>query len=415
MGTAVAIELLRYFIQNPPQHSVIFLFNNFEEGGLIGADAFVQHPWFSTIKLFVNLEGTGAGGRTILARSNILSAVRGLASSSAHYLHGSPLVSDMLRGKLLKSDTDYTVFGRHGLPGLDFDFYYPRAFYHTQRDDLAHTTPEALQHMGQLALASVKSIDASPTIVSEAGAPDEFVYFDILGRVMVVYTYTTYQVLNIVSLVLVPLGLFTWFWFSTTAHLEEKKTILKRNLWLIGQGFLSALAALAFMVVFTAFFAWIMLLIHPAATYGNINSIVVYLILAAFLGLVTSQWVLVRVSRAFSVTLINIEVGFYGLTCVWWIFVIVAAYTGSQKIAELYFVIFFFWSSTLATVLLVATAPKDRDENEQVSINGSKLWFVAYLIQVTLPFVLAVELLLLTMDVMRHTTADGTPESSRKY
>jgi Zn-dependent M28 family amino/carboxypeptidase len=55
MGTAVAIELLRYFVQHPPQNTIIFLFNNFEEGGLIGADAFVQHPWFSTVKLYINL------------------------------------------------------------------------------------------------------------------------------------------------------------------------------------------------------------------------------------------------------------------------------------------------------------------------------------------------------------------------
>jgi Zn-dependent M28 family amino/carboxypeptidase len=55
MGTATALELLHYFVQHPPQNTLIFLFNNFEEGGLVGAQTFVQHPWFSTIKLLVNL------------------------------------------------------------------------------------------------------------------------------------------------------------------------------------------------------------------------------------------------------------------------------------------------------------------------------------------------------------------------
>lgn len=55
MGTATALELLNYFVQHPPQNTLIFLFNNFEEGGLVGAQSFVHHPWFATIKLFVNL------------------------------------------------------------------------------------------------------------------------------------------------------------------------------------------------------------------------------------------------------------------------------------------------------------------------------------------------------------------------
>lgn len=34
MGVTVALELVRYFIQHPPRHSIIFLINNAEEGGL---------------------------------------------------------------------------------------------------------------------------------------------------------------------------------------------------------------------------------------------------------------------------------------------------------------------------------------------------------------------------------------------
>lgn len=55
MGVATTIELLRYFIDNPPRHTIIFLLNNFEEGGLIGAKSFIKHPWYSSVKLFINL------------------------------------------------------------------------------------------------------------------------------------------------------------------------------------------------------------------------------------------------------------------------------------------------------------------------------------------------------------------------
>jgi hypothetical protein len=417
MGTAVALELLRYFVHHPPQHTVIFLFNNFEEGGLFGADAFALHPWFSTIKLFVNLEGTGAGGRAMLFRSNNLAAVQGLASSHTHLLHGSPLGSDILRANLLKSDTDYTVFGRHGVPGLDIMFYYPRSHYHTQRDDLVHTTPQALQHMGQMALGSVLSIDASETIVSQAGKPESIIYYDILGRVMLVYSFFTCQLVNILALTVIPMALFTWFWFASAAEysdVSEKKAQLKRNLILISQGFLAALAALVFMVVFVAFFAWILLLINPSVTYGSINTVVFYLLIVSFLGLVTSQWVLVRYSRSFKLNLAGAQVGFYGLTAFWWVFLVFATYLGSQKVAGVYFVVYFFISSALATVILAASVPSRVEEGSDVAVNGSRFWSVAFLVQVLMPVTLMVELLMLVMDSMRHTSADGTPESSSK-
>ncbi|CAO3628802.1 unnamed protein product [Mucor hiemalis] len=417
MGTAVAIELLRYFVQHPPHHTVIFLFNNFEEGGLIGADSFVHHPWFSTIKLYVNLEGTGAGGRALLFRSNNLAAVHGLASSGTHLFHASPLGNDLLQAKLLKSDTDYTVFSRHGVPGLDISFYYPRSHYHTQRDDLAHTSPQSLQHMGQMALGSVLSIDGNENILKKAGAPEPIIYYDILGRVMLVYSFFTCQLINILSLVLVPFALFTWSWFHKSSSREStdvnaKIASIKQNLVLISQGFIATLVALAFMVIFVAFSAWILLLINPSATYGSIRYVAAYIAVASFLGLVTSQLALSKISNSSTVNLANIQVGFYGLTTFWWILLAFATYLGSQKVAAIYFAIYFFISSILATVLLVSTAPKHNNESSPNINNGSRFWSIAFLIQVLFPVTLMTEFSLLSMDSMRHTTADGTPETA---
>lgn len=55
MGIVTILELIRYFIENPPRHSIIFLLNNFEEGGLLGAKSFIHHPWYKNVRVFYNL------------------------------------------------------------------------------------------------------------------------------------------------------------------------------------------------------------------------------------------------------------------------------------------------------------------------------------------------------------------------
>jgi hypothetical protein len=55
MGVVTILESIRYFIDHPPRQTIIFLLNNFEEGGLIGAKIFINHPWYRNVKLFLNL------------------------------------------------------------------------------------------------------------------------------------------------------------------------------------------------------------------------------------------------------------------------------------------------------------------------------------------------------------------------
>ena len=62
MAVSVMLQLLKKLTAStakPLDHSVIFLWNNAEEMGLIGAREFTQHPWFIHTKGFINLEGAG--------------------------------------------------------------------------------------------------------------------------------------------------------------------------------------------------------------------------------------------------------------------------------------------------------------------------------------------------------------------
>jgi hypothetical protein len=106
-GIAMLLELADYFVQNPPNYSVLFIAFGAEEAGLIGSKYFVENPWIDlkAIKLLVNLDliGTGDDGMTVVngtvfpaifqrieeinAQHNFFSQVkaRGVAFNSDHY------------------------------------------------------------------------------------------------------------------------------------------------------------------------------------------------------------------------------------------------------------------------------------------------------------------------------------------
>ncbi|CAO3592800.1 unnamed protein product [Absidia cylindrospora] len=401
MGTATALELLNYFVQHPPQNTLIFLFNNFEEGGLVGAQAFVQHPWFSTIKLFVNLEGTGSGGRSLLFRSSNLEAVKQLASSRAHLLHGTPFGNDMLKSKLVRSDTDYTTFTGKGVPGLDIAFYTPRAHYHTQRDDLVHTTPSSLQYMGQMALGVVRALDESDNDNLLSGAKmDKFIYFDILGRFMLVYSFSTSQTINIFFLVITPLLSVVWLAILSREE-EDKKKFWLDALSTFAQGVLSVAVAIVVIVAVDALVIYAMLRLKPLLTYGNAYIAAFYLVLASLLGLTLSQLILTRIKRMHR-ALLQLNTSLYGLLTLWWGMVIAATVLGSSQVAGGYFAIFFLGSGILAIVLshLLASVYL------KAKLPG------VFIVQLVLPVIFMSEFCFLSLDALRHTTADGTPEVS---
>ncbi|KAF7727558.1 hypothetical protein EC973_007432 [Apophysomyces ossiformis] len=381
MGVAVALELVRYLIDHPPKHTVMFLFNNFEEG-----------------------EGTGAGGRALLFRSDNLGIIQTLGSN-AHLVHASVLGDSLLKSRVIRSDTDYTLFVKDGVPGMDLAFYTPRAFYHTQRDDLVHTTPSALQHMGQMALATVQGLDRMDAIPT---GQQNTVYYDILGRILVVCSFTTFQIINMVALVTVPILAIAWTLTKSAngLHCKEKIRLLGERSLKVFQGFIAVILALLCILVTTGLAAVIMTWIHPSFSYGNAYEAGIFLVVAAFFGLLLSQILgdklVTRKSTWDSIA--RFDAQYYGLVIAWWILVAVSTYYASHEEAGLYYAVYFLGSSTVAAFLYVLLPDTD---HLRLS--------VVFVVQTLIPFVLMTELGLLTMDGLRHTSADGVPELTIYY
>ncbi|KAG0042509.1 hypothetical protein BGZ83_000385 [Gryganskiella cystojenkinii] len=212
-GVAVSLALIRHFIHHPVKHTLVFFLNNAEEDGSLGASAFMGappnsttetgngHPWKKYIKAFLNLEGGGAGGPSLLFRGSNSDIVRQYADH-APFPHASVFASDAFSLGLLASDTDYSIYVQHNIPGLDIAFYRRRAMYHSTTDDLPI---ESLYHMGSNVQATIKGLCNSPYLdrlhsakTSDANTSNilaplspttwfsgKSVFYDVIGKFMI--------------------------------------------------------------------------------------------------------------------------------------------------------------------------------------------------------------------------------------
>ncbi|KAK6464990.1 putative zinc metalloprotease [Scheffersomyces coipomensis] len=149
MGIASLLGVLYHYSENTtaqPKRTIIFNFNNNEEFGLYGATSFLSHPWFEQIKYFLNLEGTGAGGKAILFRATDYGIVKFF--KDVRYPYGTSIFQEGFNNHLIHSETDYKVYKEKGsIRGLDLAFYKPRDIYHTGGDNIKNINIKALWHM----------------------------------------------------------------------------------------------------------------------------------------------------------------------------------------------------------------------------------------------------------------------------
>ncbi len=179
-GVAAVLEIARAMKSLPaPRHAVIFLLDDGEEAGLLGARAFVDgHPWALEVRAAVNLEARGTAGPSLMFETGSANdwavrlyarhATRPAASSIFYTLY-----------KQLPNDTDFTVFKAAGYQGVNFAYVGHEPQYHTPIDNSAHVNLGSLQHHGENALPMVVALANSDL---DAAPGTEAVFFDVFGR-----------------------------------------------------------------------------------------------------------------------------------------------------------------------------------------------------------------------------------------
>jgi hypothetical protein len=183
VGVAAVLEIARALKQMPaPRHTMIFLLDEGEEAGLLGARAFVDsHPWAKGVRAAVNLDARGTSGPSVLFETGGANdwAVRLYTQHAPRPATSSIFYTVYQR---LPNDTDFTIFKAAGYEGLNFAFMGDEVHYHTPLDNSANVSPDSLQHHGENAL---------PAIVALANADfsnlpqGDAVFFDLFGHAMI--------------------------------------------------------------------------------------------------------------------------------------------------------------------------------------------------------------------------------------
>ncbi len=180
MGAASVLEIARACKSLPtPKNSIIFLIDDGEEAGLLGARVFVdQHPWAKDVRADVNIDNRGTSGPSLMYETGDANswAVRQYTRNASR-----PATNSLLyfAYKNLPADTDFTVFKQAGYQGVNFAAVGDVVQYHTPLDNFGNANSATLQHHGDNALAAVRAFAetqiANPPKSSSA-------YFDLFQR-----------------------------------------------------------------------------------------------------------------------------------------------------------------------------------------------------------------------------------------
>jgi hypothetical protein len=179
-GVAVVLEIARALKSMPPQRNpIIFLIDDGEEAGLLGAHAFVdQNLWAKSVRAVVNIDARGTSGPSLMFETGAANAwavrlyrqsIKRPATSSIFYT----------AYKQIPNDTDFTVFKAAGWEGVNFAVIGGVIRYHTPLDNFENATAASVQHQGDNALESLLAF-ANADLSNPP--PGEDVFFDVFER-----------------------------------------------------------------------------------------------------------------------------------------------------------------------------------------------------------------------------------------
>jgi hypothetical protein len=184
-GVATILETLRALGPDwRPESDVEVVITDGEELGLLGAEAFMEsRRQAEGADLLLNFEARGQRGPVAMFETTAgnLGLVR-LFAAVAPRPFASSLSYEVYRR--MPNDTDFTVFRRADLQGLNFAFISGHPAYHSLLDEASRLSTGTLQQGGANTLALVRALTSGSVPEKTAG---DAVYFNPWGTTFVLY------------------------------------------------------------------------------------------------------------------------------------------------------------------------------------------------------------------------------------
>ena len=188
---AAILESIRWAnIQTDVTHEYWYLFTDGEEAGMLGAKIFVRDHMsrFPTKPIAFNFDARGCRGPSLMFQTS--KENYGLASAIVANLGQPNFTSSLMVSvyRTLPNDTDFSVFLKHGMAGLNFALIFGAENYHTPEDTPENLDPRSVQHIAEHCRAILLACEAIPE-----GSWDQLTtsqaatYFDLLGGPIIRY------------------------------------------------------------------------------------------------------------------------------------------------------------------------------------------------------------------------------------
>jgi hypothetical protein len=207
LGVAVSLEAARLLAaRGARRHALMVLLTDAEEAGLMGAAGLVNdREVMDRLQAYINVEATGNDGGALLFETGPGNGwIVGPWARLAPHPRGASYAIEIYRR--LPNDTDFSIFKRHDVPGLNFAAIGDSYAYHTARDTPERLTDRAILQTGENVVETALALDAL-----DLGARDpspRTTYFDI-GRVVAVSWGPVAS--WVVAAAALVLGLLAWF------------------------------------------------------------------------------------------------------------------------------------------------------------------------------------------------------------
>ena len=193
------------------ENDIIFLFTDGEEFGLFGAKAFTEgHPLMDKIGLVINIEARGSGGPSLAYEFNEDNGwvIRELNRAMPR-LFAASISYEVY--KRMPNDTDFTMFRRAGLTGINIAFIDDYVNYHSMTDSPANLDLNSLQHHGDYIMASALhfgNLDLTET------KSDDVIFYNWIGSSTIIYS----AKINLVLIIFVMVLSVLFFYFGFQKH-----------------------------------------------------------------------------------------------------------------------------------------------------------------------------------------------------